>query len=319
VSSPLLEVKNLTISYKIKSKIVDVVKDVNFKLNKGDRLAIVGESGSGKTTLALAILGLLPKNAVVKSGEILFNGINLLKLTSNQWRDIRWRKIAMIFQASMNGLDPVMKIGDQLIELYIYHNKYSSKEDVKEKIVEIIKKVNLSPTVLNLYPHELSGGMKQRIIIASSLLLNPDLLIADEPTTALDVITQSEILSLIKRISEERNITLMFITHDISLASLLCKKVLIMYGGTNMEEGELREVISNPLHPYTKHLISSLLEIENGTLTQSKKDLSTYISFSGCPFNLRCPYSDDICKISYPKPIMVNDNSRIVRCFLYKR
>lgn len=313
---PILEVKNLTITYKIGFKDFDAVKDVSFGLDSGDTLAIVGESGSGKTTLALSILGLLPRNAKVRSGKILFKGQNVLEFTRDQWNTVRWKKISMIFQASMSALDPVKKVGDQLIELYRYHNRKVGKEEVKRKVEEIVKMVDLSPKVLNLYPHELSGGMKQRVIIASSLLLEPELLIADEPTTALDVITQAEILSLIKKIADEKNIALMFITHDLNLVSQICKRILIMYGGLDVEQGVLMDVISNPLHPYTKHLIDSLFEIEKGQLVQGKRDQMPFISPYGCPFEPRCAFSRRECKLNYPIPII--SNSRTVRCVIYE-
>ncbi|WP_338598429.1 ABC transporter ATP-binding protein [Sulfolobus tengchongensis] len=313
----LLEVKDLTVSFKLGSKYYDVVRNLSFQVEKGDSLAIVGESGSGKTTAAMAIMGLLPRNAIVKSGSILFNGVDLVKLSKDEWGSIRWKRIAMVFQASQNALDPVKKIGDQLVELYKYHNKNSNKEDAITKVYEVLKMVNLDPSTFKLYPHELSGGMKQRVVIAASLLLDPELLIADEPTTALDVITQAEILLLLRKIIKEKGLSLIFITHDISLASTLCNKIVIMYGGSDMEQGSLKEIITSPLHPYTKHLLRSLTELEEGRLILDKKRNNKVLEFedqkiNGCPFFSKCPEATEKCSGHLPKRIDLRN--RKIRC-----
>src|SRR5579872_4143280 len=255
----LLSINNLGIAYKIGNEYLDAVRDASFDVEQGDSVALVGESGSGKSTIGLSILGLLPKNAKLTTGEILFEGNNIRTLSREEIRALRWKEISMIFQGSMNALDPIFKIGDQMKELLEYHEKGITKIEVHEKSEGIVTKVGLKPSVLNLYPHELSGGMKQRVVIALALLLKSKLLIADEPTTALDVTTQAEIVELLIQLKSEYKMSMIFITHDLSLVESLCEQVVVMYGGTVMERGKTASVFSSPLNPYTKALVGSVL------------------------------------------------------------
>ncbi|WP_168364276.1 ABC transporter ATP-binding protein [Metallosphaera hakonensis] len=306
----LLEVENLSVSYLTDGSYVDAVRDVSFTVEKGDSLAIVGESGSGKTTLAMTLMGLLPVTARVTSGRVTFDGTDLLKLKEEELRRVRWRKMGMVFQASQNALDPVRKVGQQLVELYRYHTK-STKEEARGEVLRALESVNLDRSVANLYPHELSGGMKQRVVIAAAILLDPKLLIADEPTTALDVVTQAEILLLLKRVVRERELTLIFITHDLNLVSVLCKRIMVMYGGTDMEQGTLEDVVASPSHPYTAHLLGTLEGLEEGKLV-----LGTHreVIKGGCPFYSRCPEAVDYCRVRFPDRREIGPRS--VRCLL---
>lgn len=309
----LLEIRNLNVVYTIKSRETIAIRDLSFTVKKGDSVAIIGESGSGKTTLALSLMRLLPDNAKVKSGEILLEGKDILSLKKEELRKIRWRKISMIPQASQNALDPLKKIGDQLIELYLYHNRGASKEEAIDRIISNLKEVNLGEHVMAMYPHELSGGMKQRVIIASSLLFNPEILIADEPTTALDVITQAEILSLIRKIVRERGITLLFISHDISLSKTLCNRMIVMYRGTDVEQGDLNDILLSPIHPYTEMLIETLKSLEEGKLPNKRLN-SDFDNLIGCPFLPMCDIA--ISKCSQFFPLKYKLGHRIVRCFV---
>ncbi|BBD73556.1 dipeptide/oligopeptide/nickel ABC transporter ATP-binding protein [Sulfodiicoccus acidiphilus] len=308
---PLLDVRELTVAYVSDGREVEAVRDLSFSVEKGESLAVVGESGSGKTTLAMTLMGLLPKEARVKRGDVVFDGVSLLSLGKEELRRIRWRRMSMIFQASQNALDPVRKVGNQLVELYTYHNRGARKEEAVNRAIETLSTVNLAPSVMDMYPHELSGGMKQRVVIAASLLLEPELLLADEPTTALDVVTQAEILLLIRKVVKERGLTLLFITHDVGLVASLCDRVMVMYGGTDMEQGPLREVLSRPAHPYTERLIKTLRGLEEGRL--ELEDVKREVT-GGCPFLSRCPDAVDRCYREFPSR---REKGKVeVRCFV---
>jgi oligopeptide/dipeptide ABC transporter ATP-binding protein len=312
----LLSIRKLGIAYEIGGNYYEAVRDVSFDLDEGDSVALVGESGSGKTTAGLAILRLLPRNARITSGEILFGGKDISNLDRKGLRQLRWKQISMIFQGSMNALDPIFKVGDQMVELLRYHEKLS-KDEARRKSTEYLSSVGLKPNVLELYPHELSGGMKQRVVIALSLLLNSKLLIADEPTTALDVTTQAEIVALLLRLKEERNMSLIFITHDLALVPNLCKNVVVLYGGTSMERGAISKIFSNPANPYTSALIGSVLTFERKNLTIIPGDPPNIRNMPpGCPFNPRCQSVFFECNKVFPAEYDVNDTK--VRCLLYE-
>jgi oligopeptide/dipeptide ABC transporter ATP-binding protein len=312
----LLSIKDLGIAYKVGDQYYEAVRSVSFDVEQGASIALVGESGSGKSTIGHSILGLLPKNAKLTSGEILFEGNDIAKYSKEQIRSIRWKDISMVFQGSMNALDPIFKIGDQMKELLQYHEKIS-KTEARSKSEEIVTKVGLKTSVLDLYPHELSGGMKQRVVIALALLLKSKLVIADEPTTALDVTTQAEIVELLIQLKSEYRMSMIFITHDLSLVENLCEQVAVMYGGTIMERGSTSSVFTGPANPYTKALVGSVLTLERknaGTIPGDPPNLKTIPT--GCPFHPRCASAFAECSQKFPTEYQVKGNR--VRCLLYQ-
>ena len=268
---PLLSVKDLTIHYKVSAGWVKAAEDTSIDLDKGETLGLVGESGSGKTTLAYAITQLLPNNAYVKKGKILFNGRDLLSLSRREngtidifnedIRKIRWKEISMIFQASLNAFNPVYKIGDQIIEAIQVHNPDIKYEEAREQVLKLYEFVGIPKDRIDNFPHEYSGGMKQRAMIAMALALKPKLIIADEPTTALDVITQDRILSEIQQLQKETGIAMILITHDVSVVAEISKKIAVMYAGKIMEKGETKDVFKHFAHPYTEGLMASFPSI----------------------------------------------------------
>jgi peptide/nickel transport system ATP-binding protein len=314
--SRLLSIKNLSIAYQIGNTYYDAVRDVSFDLDEGHSLALVGESGSGKSTIALSLLGLLPRNAKITAGEASFASYsNIYNVSYQELREIRWKQISMIFQGSMNALDPIFTVGKQMVQLLRYHRRIS-KEGAQQISMEYIRKVGLTPSVLRLYPHELSGGMKQRVVIALSLLLDSKLLVADEPTTALDVTTQAEIVSLLLKLKAERNMSMLFITHDLSLAPQVCDEIAVMYGGTTMERGNIHDVLRTPKNPYTKALISSVLTLDRSKAQSIPGDPPNIQSMPhGCPFNTRCPSVFNRCVQVFPDEYLVDLTK--VRCLLY--
>jgi peptide/nickel transport system ATP-binding protein len=314
--SRLLSIKDLSIAYRIGNSFYDAVRDVSFDLDEGHSLAIVGESGSGKSTIALSLLGLLPRNAKVTSGEASFADYsNIYSISDQELRAIRWKQISMIFQGSMNALDPIFTVGKQMTELLRYHRRVS-KQEAQQTSREYLEKVGLAPSVLRLYPHELSGGMKQRVVIALALLLDSKLLVADEPTTALDVTTQADIVSLLLKLKAERHMSMIFITHDLSLAPQVCDEIAVMYGGTTMERGDIQDVLRAPRNPYTKALISSVLTLDRSKAQSIPGDPPNIQSMpQGCPFNTRCPSVFNRCIQVFPEEYHV-DRAR-VRCLLY--
>lgn len=312
----LLSIKNENVIYKVKNKNIHAVNNVSFDIEQQDSLGIVGESGSGKSTLALSILRLLPKRITEVNGEIIFEDINLLDLRENELESIRWREISVVFQKSMNSLSPTHKIGSQMADIFMLHNKSVSKSEVKNKMIELLELVNLPKRVFTMYQHELSGGMMQRVSIALSLMHNPKLIIMDEATTALDVITQGQILNEIKELEKRLNITRIMITHDMSVVANTCKKIAVMYAGYLVEFGYVKDIISNPKHPYTQGLLKSIptLNGEKGVLrgiSGSLPDLS--IMNEGCIFESRCPAKKAICSKEKPKTVRLG-NDRTIMC-----
>lgn len=257
--SALLEVKNLCIEFYDHELPERVVKDFDLVLQSGDRVGIVGESGSGKSMSALAIAGLLNRHDMSKKGEILFDGKDLLTLKRRELRQYQGKDIAMIFQEPMTSLNPVKKIGWQVEESLRLHTKLT-KEECKKRAIELLKEVELpnAETVYNMYPHELSGGMRQRVMIAAAMICEPKILIADEPTTALDVTTQGQIIELMKRLNEEKGTAILFISHDLSLVESLCHQVVVMKDGEIVESGSAKEIFEYPREQYTKELIAAI-------------------------------------------------------------
>lgn len=294
----MLEIKNLKAYYKTKNGYVKAVDGVNFSLGEGENLGLVGESGCGKTTMAKAIMRLLPKNASYKGGQILFKGKDILKLKDEELNRVRWESIAMVTQSAMNALDPVYRVGDQIVEAIQIHRNVSNS-NAYARARELFKMVGLEQKRLAAYPHELSGGMKQRVVIAMALALEPNLLIADEPTTALDVVVQDGILKQLNILQKKLKNAMVMVTHDISVVAETCHKVVVMYGGKVMEYGSTQEVLNNPSHPYTMGLKNAFPTLDEArgeliSIPGVPPDLSD--PPEGCRFMERCPFSTEKCQ-----------------------
>jgi len=304
----LLEVDSLKVYFSTIRGYVRAVDGVSFEIEKGEAFGLAGESGCGKTTTALSILRLLPSNGEIKGGKILFDGVDIVKLDEETLRkEIRWKRISIVFQGAMNALNPVFTIGDQIVEAILAHEDVT-KAKALSRTKKLLKLVGLSPMLVKRYPHELSGGMKQRVMIAMALACNPDLVIADEPTTALDVIVQAQILNLIKDLRRKLNLSAILISHDLSIIAELCDKVAIMYAGKIVEMGTVYQIFKNPRHPYTRGLIQSFPNI--------RAPKSEFKSIPGAPPNLlhpppgcrfhpRCPYAKQVCKEEEPEMVEV--------------
>lgn len=312
----LLSIKNVNVAYKVKNKNIHAVNNVSFNIDPQDSVGIVGESGSGKSTLALSILRLLPEKTAEVTGEVIFEDMDLLGLSENEFDDIRWKEISIVFQKSMNSLSPIHRIGNQMSDIYALHNKTATKEEVKDKIINLLELVNLPKRVYTMYQHELSGGMMQRVSIALSLMHNPKLIIMDEATTALDVITQGQILNEIAELEKKLKIARIMISHDMSVVANTCRKIAVMYAGYLVEFGNVKDVILNPKHPYTQGLLKSFPSLkgerkELRSIPGSLPDLS--VLHEGCIFESRCPKREDICLKKSPETYML-ENGRTVMC-----
>ena len=302
MSRPLLEVRDLTLRYETMRGGMNAVDSVSFSLDRGQSLGLVGESGGGKTSLGLALMKLLPENGRLTSGQILLDGVDLMPLTEDQMRPYRWNRISMVFQAAMNSLDPVYKVGDQIAEAIETHQRISHN-DAMDTVTGLFDLIGLDRDFVNRYPHEYSGGMKQRAVIAMALSCEPDLIIADEPTTALDVISQDRVLRQLRTLQEQLNMAIIYVTHDIGVVAEVTDFVGVMYAGRLVELGRTSEVLSRPRHPYTAALISSFPSVtgekrELFALEGEPPDLT--IESKGCRFSDRCAYSTDICKTMEP-------------------
>lgn len=316
----ILELKDFNVTYVNQSnhKRVYAVKNANFKINQGDSLGVVGESGSGKSTLAMALLKLLPEKSTEISGIANFAGQDLTKLSEEQFKDIRWTELAVVFQKSMNSLSPVHRVGTQVEDIYRVHKPDASKKEIFDKFVYLLELVNLPEGVYSLYPHQLSGGMLQRVSIALSLIHNPKLLILDEATTALDVVTQGQILDEIVKMETELDMTRIMITHDMSVVAASCNKVAVMYAGELMEIGYVKDVLKEPKHPYTKRLLSSFPSLKGeksklSAISGFLPDLSK--QYAGCIFAARCHYADEKCRQVKPASLEMK-NGWMVACHL---
>ncbi|MGC9012580.1 ABC transporter ATP-binding protein, partial [Thermogladius sp.] len=308
MSEVLLEVEGLKTYFYTSKGIVKAVDNVGFKLNKGEVLGIAGESGCGKSTLAYSIIRLVPPPGKIVGGRISFMGSDILKMPEEEFRvKVRWKGISMIFQGAMNALNPVYTVGDQIAEVLMLHKGLTKREALQEA-AELLKMVGLDPRRLRSYPHELSGGMKQRVVIAMALALRPPLVIADEPTTALDVVVQAQIMNLLKRLQRELKMSIILITHDMSLIAEIADKVAIMYAGKIVEIGDADKVFNNPLHPYTRALINSI-----PSLRKELKKLEFIPGVPpdliqpppGCRFHPRCKYAFEPCSREEPPMVEV--------------
>lgn len=300
MSKNLLEVKDLTVHYITEDGIVKAVNNLSFELKKGETLGLVGESGAGKTTTALSIMGLVPDPpGKIINGEIFYDGQDLLKKSAREMRKIRGRMISMIFQDPMTSLNPLSTIGEQIAEVIRLHEEIS-KAEANIKAQEMLELVGIPSDRFSEYPHQFSGGMKQRVIIAIALACNPTILLADEPTTALDVTIQAQILDLMKDLKEEFDTSMILITHDLGVVVEVCDKVAVMYAGEIIEYGTLDAIYKNTKHPYTKGLFGSIPDLDEDTdrlnpIPGSMPD-PTDLPSSGCKFSDRCPTRTEICK-----------------------
>ncbi len=321
MSEIILDIKNLTVVYITLRGLLKAVNNVTLRVRKGKILGIVGESGSGKSTLALAILRLLPKMSKIVNGSIMFHGIDLAKASEEELREIRWKKISYVPQAALNALNPTLKIIDHFYETAKAHG-VDDKKWVMDKASQLLKMLNLEPSrVLNSYPHELSGGMKQRVLIALSMMLEPEVLILDEPTTALDVLTQRFILDLLKDLHRKTGVTIIFITHDIATIADIADDVAVMYAGKLMEVGDVFTVFKKPYHPYSQALIKSIPSLvgdinEMKSIPGSLPDLVN--PPIGCLFHPRCEKAFDKCRKQEP-PLIEVKPGHFVSCWLYER
>lgn len=301
---PLLEVKNLDVRFAVRGGDLKALRNISFTLDKGERLGLVGESGAGKSVAAFSILNLIARPGYIAGGQILFEGRDLAAMGERELRKIRGNRIAMIFQDPMMTLNPVLTIGTQMIEAVQAHRRVSKRE-ARDIALDRLRKVQIpSPEKrLEQYPHELSGGMRQRVIIAIALLLDPEIIIADEPTTALDVTIQAEIMALLLELCEQENVALMLITHDLGVVSQVTQRMLVMYSGRIIEQGPTREIINDAQHPYTQGLINALPQMAEpgGRLHQIPGSMPSLSHVPpGCPFHPRCSYATEQCRQSMP-------------------
>jgi len=316
----LLKVENLKMYYGTLRGYVKAVDDVTFDVRKKEALGLAGESGCGKTSTALAILKLLPWNGKIVGGSIKLDGTDLVKISDRKLRkEIRWKKISMIFQGAMNALHPIYQIGQQITEAILTHENVS-KSEALERASELLELVGIEAEKINRYPHELSGGMKQRVVTAMALACNPLLVIADEPTTALDVIVQAQVLKVMKDLQKKLDLSWILITHDLSLIAETCHKTAIMYAGKIVEYGDVVTIFKAPLHPYTKKLISAFPSIIG-----PRRELASISGFPpdllnpppGCRFHPRCDHAKEICKREEPLLKEGQSNGHYTACHLY--
>ncbi|WP_377519965.1 ABC transporter ATP-binding protein [Priestia megaterium] len=321
--TPLLEVKNLQTAFSINDSWHNAVDDVSFQVGRKRIIGVVGESGCGKSVLSLSVIGLLPKvNSQIRSGSVLFNGKNLTHLSEDEMNDVRGKDISMIFQEPMTSLNPVLTIGYQLQEVLFNHMNIS-KAEAREKSIALLKSVGISRSekLIDEYPHQLSGGMRQRVMIAMAVACQPKLLIADEPTTALDVTVQAQILELLKEIQESNDMSIIMITHDLGVVAEMCDEVIVMYGGKIVEHTDVDTLFYAPKHPYTKALLHSIPRMEDDVevLNTIKGIVPSLVNMprTGCRFVNRCPHAMEDC--SSVTPVLCQDSQgHDVACLLYK-
>ena len=324
MSETILKVEDLKTSFMTSSGEVQAVRGVSFEVHKGEILGIVGESGSGKSVTSMSILRLLADTARIKNGKIEFEGTDLTKVSDKQMREIRGQKIAMVFQDPMSSLNPLIPVGKQVAEMIHVHHPEMKRDELQAATLELFREVRIPEAEKRLksYPHEFSGGMRQRVMIAMALANHPDLLIADEPTTALDVTIQHQILKQMRSLQEEYGTSIIFITHDLGVVAELCDRVVVLYGGLVMEEAEINDLFENPLHPYTKGLLSCI-PIADPKLARAhasagvEGDLPSPVNPNpGCRFCGRCPYAKPICSEQTPA-MKEAAPGHFVACHLY--
>jgi oligopeptide/dipeptide ABC transporter ATP-binding protein len=314
----LLDVRNLTTEFVgADDQALRAVEDVSFTLERGEALGLVGESGCGKTTAMLSLLRLLPAAGRIVAGQVLFDGEDMLSLSPAEFRERRWRDMAMVFQGAMNALNPVRTIGDQVREAITTHLSWP-REQVERRISELLELVGIPSWRADQYPHQYSGGMRQRAMIAMALACNPQLIVADEPTTALDVMIQAQVLELLDRLRRELDLAMIIVTHDLGVVAEACQKVLVMYGGRVAEYGPVDRVFTSPRHPYTQRLLRAFPDLSNPTAELASipgapprlSDLPR-----GCRFHPRCLLAIERCKVETPEPRLV-DREQWAACHL---
>lgn len=322
MTAPLLEVDRLVMHYTTQKGDVSAVEDISFTLHQGESLGLVGESGCGKTSVAMALLQLAAENAVYKSGAIRLKGTDLLSLTPDQMRRRRWKDISMVFQGAMNAWNPVLKVGDQIAEaMNLHFDPPLSKVELRERQVRLFETVGLTAAMLDRYPHEFSGGMRQRAIIAMALSCDPSIIIADEPTTALDVIVQDQILKELKNIQQELGMSVIYISHDIAVIAEVTESIGVMYAGKLVELGSTGDVFARPRHPYAFLLLSS-----TPSVTGPRRKLAPLEGEppnlldppTGCRFHPRCPWADERCAIEEPKMEHIEGDHQVA-CFHWQK
>jgi peptide/nickel transport system ATP-binding protein len=319
---PILQIKDLKVSFQTGKKFVPAVDGISFELKEGEILGIVGESGSGKSVTSLATMGLISSPpGKIETGEIIFNEKNLTRFSEKEWRKIRGNQISMIFQEPMTSLNPLFTIGNQLIEAIRLHTNLSKREALI-RCIDLLRLVGIprAEGILKEHPHQLSGGMRQRVMIAMAMACNPKVLIADEPTTALDVTIQAQILALMKDLNKKTDTSIIFITHDLGVVAEICERVIVMYSGQIVEQGDVRTILKNPQHPYTKGLLKSVPNLSE------KKEILYSIPGSvpapgtiqkGCRFAARCSEVFGQCHEAAPKLYKTEKDGHEVRCFLH--
>ena len=314
----LLRVESLSVEYRTRRGTVRAVAEVSFSLARGESLGIVGESGCGKSSLAAAILKVLPDNARIAGGHVYLDGVDLVPLSETRMRPLRWRRVAMVFQAAMNAWNPVYTVGDQIVEAIQTHEPHVTRQQARERIAELFAMVGLPPDCMDQYPHQYSGGMRQRAAIAMALAGRPELLIADEPTTALDVIVQERIWREMDALRRRLGAALLYISHDVAVIAQVSDWVGVMYAGRLVELGRTADVLRHPRHPYTAGLVASL-----PTVTGPKQELvsipgeppNLLAPPPGCAFHPRCPYAGDRCRWEVPPLAPVEGGQRRVACW----
>jgi len=316
----LLEVQDLKTYYYTLRGPVKAVDAISFQVEKGEALGLAGESGCGKTTVALSILKILPTGGKIVGGKILFKENDLADLKEKQMRQVRWKGISIVFQGAMNALNPLFKVGDQIVEAILTHEPGVRKKEASMRTNKMLELVGIQPSRGKNYPHEFSGGMRQRALIAMALACNPELLIADEPGTALDVIVQAQVLKLMGELKRKLNLSMILITHDLSIIAELCEKAAIMYAGKIVEQGDIVSIFKEPLHPYTQGLLSAFPSIKEAkrrmtSIPGSPPDLLE--PPSGCRFHPRCPHAMEVCKEEEPITMVVSKEGHYVACHLF--
>ncbi len=299
----ILSIRDLVVEFEVREGNLRSVDRASLDVPQGSFMGLIGESGCGKTTIVQAVMNLMPENGYIRGGKILFDGTDILELSEEQLRRIRWERIAMVFQAAQNSLNPVMKVAEHMVDTVLAH-RHEPKGKILRRAAELLELVHLDPgRVLDSYPHELSGGMKQRVVIAMSLLLDPELLILDEPTTALDLISQAYLMERLREIHGELGITMFMVTHDVSNVAKVADRVAVMYAAKILEVGSVEEIFYDPRHPYTRGLINAIPSIV-GDLSERRPipglPPSLITPPPGCRFHPRCPWATHICREEEP-------------------
>ena len=318
MNSNILEIENLTVHFPIYIGTVRAVEDVTLEINQGEVMGLVGESGCGKSTLGFSILRLLRPPGLIAGGQIRYHGNDIVKMNKQELLAIRGKRIAMIFQDPLTSLNPLFRVGDQFIEAIQTHASGVSHKEALEHAADMLKRLGIAPDRLYEYPHQMSGGMRQRIMIGIALVLNPDLLLADEPTTSLDVIVEAQFLDLLNELREQFNLTILLISHNIGIVAQMADRVTVMYGGRLAETGKAEAVFADPRHPYTQGLLASIPNIKLDqpklhSMPGAPPDLVD--PPSGCVFHPRCPYVMDKCRGEIPPSF--NDQDHRTACWLY--